>query len=73
MHRKLLSAALAATMTLTLAACGSAQDDAQSAENPDAYIVGICEQMEHVSLSEATRGFKGRADRGARRRQRDLP
>ena len=58
MHRKLLSAALAATMTLTLAACGSAQDDAQSAENPDAYIVGICEQMEHVSLSEATRGFK---------------
>ena len=58
MHRKLLSAALAATMTLTLAACGSAQDDAQSAENPDAYIVGICEQMEHVSLSEATQGFK---------------
>ena len=57
MHRKLLSAALAATMTLTLAACGSAQDDAQSAENPDAYIVGICEQMEHVSLSEATQGF----------------
>ena len=58
MHRKLLSAALAATMTLTLAACGSAQDDAQSAENPDAYIVGICEQMEHVSLSETTQGFK---------------
>ena len=58
MHRKLLSAALAATMTLTLAACGSAQDDAQSAENSGAYIVGICEQMEHVSLSEATRGFK---------------
>ncbi len=58
MHKKLLSAALAATMTLTLAACGTAQDDGQSAENPDAYVVGICEQMEHVSLSEATRGFK---------------
>ena len=58
MHRKLLSAALAATMTLTLAACGTSQDDGQSADNPDAYIVGICEQMEHVSLSEATRGFK---------------
>ena len=58
MHKKLLSAAIAATMTLTLAACGSAQDDGQSADNPDAYIVGICEQMEHVSLSEATRGFK---------------
>ena len=57
MHRKLLSAAIAATMTLTLAACGTSQDDGQSAENPDAYIVGICEQMEHVSLSEATRGF----------------
>ena len=58
MHRKLLSAAIAATMTLTLAACGTSQDDGQSADNPDAYIVGICEQMEHVSLSEATRGFK---------------
>ena len=58
MHRKLLSAAIAATMTLTLAACGTSQDDVQSADNPDAYIVGICEQMEHVSLSEATRGFK---------------
>ena len=43
MHKKLLSAAIAATMTLTLAACGSAQDDGQSADNPDAYIVGICE------------------------------
>lgn len=58
MHRKLLSAAIAATMTLTLAACGTSQDDGQSADNSDAYIVGICEQMEHVSLSEATRGFK---------------
>ena len=59
MHKKLLSVALAATMTLTLAACGTeSQDDGQSAENPDAYVVGICEQMEHVSLSEATRGFK---------------
>ena len=58
MHRKLLSAAIAATMTLTLAACSTSQDDGQSADNPDAYIVGICEQMEHVSLSEATRGFK---------------
>ena len=58
MHRKLLSAAIAATMTLTLAACGTSQGDGQSADNPDAYIVGICEQMEHVSLSEATRGFK---------------
>ena len=55
MKRKLLSAALAATMALSLAGCGG---DDQSADNPDAYIIGICEQMEHVSLSEATRGFK---------------
>ena len=34
MHKKLLSAALAATMTLTLAACGSA-DGGQSSEAPD--------------------------------------
>ena len=54
MHRKLLSAALAAAMTLTLAACGTDE----GADNPDAYTVGICEQLEHVSLSEATRGFK---------------
>lgn len=36
MHRKLLSAAIAATMTLTLAACSTSQDDGQSADNPDA-------------------------------------
>ncbi len=54
MHMKLLSAALAAAMTLTLAACGTDE----GADNPDAYTVGICEQLEHVSLSEATRGFK---------------
>ncbi len=61
MRKKLLSAAVAAVMTLSLAACGTAtptETDDASAENPDAYIVGICEQMEHVSLSEATRGFK---------------
>ena len=60
MHKKLLSAAVAAAMTLTLAACGTAspaETDGAVAENPDAYVVGICEQMEHVSLSEATRGF----------------
>ena len=49
MHKKLLSAALAATLALALSGCGG----------PSAgYTVGICEQMEHVSLSEATRGFK---------------
>ncbi|HIQ77737.1 MAG TPA: iron-siderophore ABC transporter substrate-binding protein, partial [Candidatus Scatomorpha intestinavium] len=36
MRRKLLSAALAATMALTLAACGSEE---QSADNPDAYTI----------------------------------
>ena len=55
MKKKLLSAALAATMALTLAACGG---EGQSADDPDGYTIGICEQMEHVSLSEATRGFK---------------
>ena len=54
MKKKLLSAALAATMALTLAACG---DEGQSADDPDGYTIGICEQMEHVSLSEATQGF----------------
>ena len=54
MKKKLLSAALAATMALTLAACGG---EGQSADDPDGYTIGICEQMEHVSLSEATQGF----------------
>lgn len=54
MRKKLVSAALAATLTLTLAACGSESGD----DAVDGYTVGICEQMEHVSLSEATRGFK---------------
>ena len=54
MKKQLLSAALAATMALTLAACGG---EGQSADDPDGYTIGICEQMEHVSLSEATQGF----------------
>ena len=54
MKKKLLSAALVATMALTLAACGG---EGQSADDPDGYTIGICEQMEHVSLSEATQGF----------------
>ena len=57
MQKKLLSAALAAAMTLTLAACGTSGDDSGD-DSVDGYTVGICEQMEHVSLSEATRGFK---------------
>ena len=57
MHKKLLSAALAASLTLTLAACGTS-DEGSGDDAVDGYTVGICEQMEHVSLSEATRGFK---------------
>ena len=57
MHKKLLSAALAAAMTLTLAACGTPAGDGNDGDDAG-YTVGICEQMEHVSLSEATRGFK---------------
>ena len=55
MHKELLSAALAAALTLSLAGCGSGEG---ADDSFDGYTVGICEQMEHVSLSEATRGFK---------------
>ena len=55
MHKKLLSAALVAALTLSLAGCGSGEG---ADDSFDGYTVGICEQMEHVSLSEATRGFK---------------
>ena len=45
MHKKLLSAALAASLTLTLAACGTS-DEGSGDDAVDGYTVGICEQME---------------------------
>lgn len=78
--KKSLSALVAATMLVSLTACGSSSDSAQEpadasvqtggtakAENTPAeaaatdskvYNIGICQQLEHPALDEATRGFQ---------------
>ena len=67
--KKLLCTAIAGVMALSLAACGEpstpATDPAASgspAAEPSAvaaqYVVGICQQMTHDALDQATLGFK---------------
>lgn len=77
-YQKLLSAAMAAAMTVSLAACGSSesstaastgnasdtgtstQADASDAGNSsgESFTIGICQQLEHPALDEATKGFQ---------------
>ena len=69
--KKLLCAALAGVMVLALAACGSTDDTSNPTADPAAspssvtgestaaqYVVGICQQMTHDALDQATQGFK---------------
>ena len=70
--KKLLAAGLALTMSLSLTACmggtansssaasgGSGSSSAAASANGDGvYHIGICQQMQHVSLDEATQGFQ---------------
>ncbi len=71
--KKAVSLLMAATMALGLAACGgtaaesgsttSSQaagtaESSSAAASGAAYTVGICQQMPHVALDEATQGFK---------------
>ena len=63
--KKLLAILLSGAMALSLAACGSdtsndtttdtSGDGAATAGN---YTVGICQQMQHAALDEATQGFQ---------------
>ena len=48
------------TMTAGLAACGSesSSDGSGSGDDPGKYVIGICQQMEHPSLDDATAGFQ---------------
>lgn len=66
--KKILTFALAATMALSLAACGSTQpagdaggDGSASAEKNTAgaaqYTVGVCQLVQHEALDAATQGF----------------
>ncbi len=68
MKKKMLALALAAVMTMSLAACGGSKADAPAetpadtssdAETPAAsYTVGICQLAPHPALDAATQGFK---------------
>ena len=69
--KKLFALALAAAMTLSLAACGSkTETPAATTSTPaaastpaaepaaESYVVGICQLAPHVALDAATQGFK---------------
>ena len=63
--KKFFALALALVMLLGLAACGSKQEpaaDGSAAEavtpKDDAFVVGICQLVQHEALDAATQGFK---------------
>lgn len=63
--RKAAAVLMAMAMTASLAACGSdsyseTTSDGGSSDggNGDKYTIGICQQMEHVALDQATEGFQ---------------
>lgn len=63
--KKLAAVMLAATMTLSLAACGGSSssdskssDNAGSSDSGKVYKIGICQQLEHEALDQATKGFE---------------
>ena len=61
--KKIAAVMLAATMTLSLAACGgSSSSDSKSADGASdsgkVYKIGICQQLEHEALDQATKGFE---------------
>lgn len=61
--KKLAAVMLAATMTLSLAACGgSSSSDSKSTDSSSdsgkVYKIGICQQLEHEALDQATQGFE---------------
>ncbi len=56
--KKLLSAVLALTLCLSLAACGSKENEPAPAESGKTYTVGICQLVQHDALDAATKGFR---------------
>ncbi|MCQ2508337.1 MAG: ABC transporter substrate-binding protein [Dorea sp.] len=69
MKKKLLAVLMAATMVMSLAACGGSKEEAPAAAGSEAtesaatedgkvYNVGICQLVQHVALDAATQGFK---------------
>ena len=59
---KVVAAAMAATMVMSLGACGSDNGSTQagkaSSGDGKTYTVGICQLVQHEALDAATKGFK---------------
>ena len=59
---KAVAAAMAATMVLSLGACGAGSGSTQagkgSSSDGKTYTVGICQLVQHEALDAATKGFK---------------
>lgn len=59
---KVVAAAMAATMVMSLGACGSDNGSTQAGKGPSGdgktYTVGICQLVQHEALDAATKGFK---------------
>lgn len=49
---------LAMTAGLTACGGGSSSDSGEGSGGSDKYVIGICQQMEHPSLDDATAGFQ---------------
>ena len=52
--KKLIAILMAATMLLSLAACGGTT----AAKEKDEWVIGICQLVQHPALDAATEGFK---------------
>lgn len=57
---RVLSAILAAAMAVSMTACGSTSDTTDNAGSTEGkkYTIGICQQLEHPALDQATEGFQ---------------
>ena len=55
-RKKLLALTMTAAMGMSMAACGGESDSAES--SGDVYKIGICQQLEHDALDQATQGFE---------------
>ena len=65
--KKLLSAALAGVMALSMTACGGTESNGSSASGSNSgeagsYTVGICQLQQHPALDAATKGFRDKLD-----------
>ena len=60
--RKIMAVLMAASVAASLAGCGgsssSGSSDSASSDSGKVYKIGICQQLEHEALDQATQGFE---------------